>query len=90
MSDSLNFELRTDETYRVTDGENNAPRSCQPSDHRSPTQAVSLIRFDLARCADEVYYRHQDPLDTVHVSETKVKNNVDRFVKAHTLAVRRS
>ncbi|KAI5449504.1 hypothetical protein NCC49_004648 [Naganishia albida] len=29
---------------------------------------------------------HQDTLDTVHVSEAKVKNNVERFVKAHTLA----
>jgi hypothetical protein len=32
--------------------------------------------------------RHQDTLDTVHVSEAKVKTNVERFVKAHTLAVR--
>lgn len=48
---------------------------------------VSFATTTESSTPDPDIHRHQDTLDTVHVSEAKVKNNVERFVKAHTLAV---
>ncbi|KAJ9117981.1 hypothetical protein QFC20_000262 [Naganishia adeliensis] len=52
----------------------------------SPTEKTTLLVPVNQAIIALPHKPHQDTLDTVHVSEVKVKNNVERFVKAHTLA----